>query len=264
MGWLTVVGAMALIAGAMFAVVLRGSRTIERQVRALQEMAAGNLALRLRVQGAAARFASVNDQALRRIGADLHDGPTQLMGFAALRLDAVQGQITGQISDKAAEDLAAVQRAVKDSILEIRSIARGLSLPDIEQKSLEDILRGVAEAHTARTGTAVALRLQAVSALLPAAVKICCYRFVQEGLNNAWHHAEGQGQEVRLSLRGDLLEVLVLDRGAGLPSRRSMCCAPMAAWALPDWRTGWKVWAGRSALPIAATGRGPSCGWCWI
>jgi signal transduction histidine kinase len=214
MGWLTVVGAMALIAGAMFAVVLRGSRTIDRQVRALQEMAAGNLALRLRVQGAAARFASVNDQALRRIGADLHDGPAQLMGFAALRLDAVQGQITGQISDKAAEDLAAVQRAVKDSILEIRSIARGLSLPDIEQKSLEDILRGVAEAHTARTGTAVALRLQAVSAL-PAAVKICCYRFVQEGLNNAWHHAEGQGQEVRLRLHGDLLEVLVLDRGAG-------------------------------------------------
>ncbi|MFC3181121.1 sensor histidine kinase [Cypionkella sinensis] len=210
MGWLTVAGAMALIAAAMFAVVLRGSRTIDRQVRALQDMAAGNLALRLRVQGAAARFASVNDQALRRIGADLHDGPAQLMGFAALRLDALQGQVSG----RAAEDLSAVQRAVKDSILEIRSIARGLSLPDIEQKSLEDILRGVAEAHTARTGAAVALHLQPVSAL-PAAVKICCYRFVQEGLNNAWHHAEGQGQEVRLRLHGDLLEVRVLDRGAG-------------------------------------------------
>ena len=210
MGWLTVAGAMGLIAAAMFAVVLRGSRTIDRQLAALKEMAAGNLALRLRVQGAAARFASVNDQALRRIGADLHDGPAQLMGFAALRLDAVQGQVSG----RAAEDLAAVQRAVKDSILEIRSIARGLSLPDIEQKSLEDILRGVTEAHAARTGTAVDLQCQAVGGL-PAAVKICCYRFVQEGLNNAWHHAEGKGQAVRVTLLGDLLEVQVLDRGAG-------------------------------------------------
>ena len=209
-GWLTVAGAMGLIAAAMFAVVLRGSRTIDRQLGALKDMAARNLALRLRVQGAAARFASVNDQALRRIGADLHDGPAQLMGFAALRLDALQGQVSG----RAAEDLASVQRAVKDSISEIRSIARGLSLPDIEQKSLEDILRGVTEAHAARTGTAVALHCQAVSGL-PAAVKICCYRFVQEGLNNAWHHAEARGQEVRVSLRGDLLEVQVLDRGAG-------------------------------------------------
>ncbi|MDZ4311075.1 MAG: histidine kinase [Cypionkella sp.] len=210
LGWLTVAGAMLMIAVGLFAVVLRGSRTIDRQLAAMKDLAAGNLALRLRVQGAAARFASVNDQTLRRIGADLHDGPAQLMGFAALRLDALQGQVSG----RAAEDLAAVQRAVKDSILEIRSIARGLSLPDIEQKSLEDILRGVAEAHAARTGTAVALHCQVISDL-PAAVKICCYRFVQEGLNNAWHHAEGQGQEVRVTLLGDQLDLQVLDRGAG-------------------------------------------------
>ena len=210
MGWLTVAGSMLLIAAAMFAVVLRGSRTIDRQLGALKDMAARNLALRLRVQGAAARFASVNDQALRRIGADLHDGPAQLMGFAALRLDTLQGQV----SSRAAEDLAAVQRAVKDSILEIRSIAKGLSLPDIEQKSLEDILRGVTEAHAARTGTMVDLHCAAAIGL-PAAVKICCYRFVQEGLNNAWHHAEGRGQQVRVTLRGDLLNVQVLDRGAG-------------------------------------------------
>lgn len=211
MGWLTVAGSMLLIAVGLFAVVLRGSRTIDRQLGALKDMAARNLALRLRVQGAAARFASVNDQALRRIGADLHDGPAQLMGFAALRLDALQGRVAG---DKALADLAAVQRAVKDSILEIRNISRGLSLPDIEQKSLEDILRGVTEAHAARTGAAVALQCQPIDGL-PAAVKICCFRFVQEGLNNAWHHAEGRGQEVRVTLRGDQLEVQVLDRGPG-------------------------------------------------
>ncbi|WP_299506803.1 histidine kinase [Cypionkella sp.] len=211
MGWLTVAGAMALIAASLFAVVLRGSRTIDRQVAALKDMAAGNLALRLRVQSASARFASVNDQALRRIGADLHDGPAQLMGFAALRLDALQGQVSGA----AADDLAAVQRAVKDSIVEIRNISRGLSLPDIEHKSLEDILRGVVEAHIARTGTPVEVDFAAVGAL-PAAVKICCFRFVQEGLNNAWRHAEGHGQAVHLRRDGDVLVLSVLDRGPGL------------------------------------------------
>lgn len=212
LGWLTVGAAMLLIAGSLFVIVLRGSRTIDRQLAALSELASRNLALRLRVQGAAARFSSVNDQVLRRIGADLHDGPAQLMGFAALRLDALQGRVAG---DKALADLAAVQRAVKDSILEIRNISRGLSLPDIEQKSLEDILRGVAETHAARTGAAVAIQCDATTAEVPSAVKICCYRFVQEGLNNGWRHALGKGQEVRLSVQGDLLRLRVLDRGPG-------------------------------------------------
>lgn len=212
LGWLTVGAAMLLIAGSLFVIVLRGSRTIDRQLAALSELASRNLALRLRVQGAAARFSSVNDQVLRRIGADLHDGPAQLMGFAALRLDALQGRVAG---DKALADLAAVQRAVKDSILEIRNISRGLSLPDIEQKSLEDILRGVAETHAARTGAAVAIQCDATAADVPSAVKICCYRFVQEGLNNSWRHALGKGQEVRLSVQGDLLRLRVLDRGPG-------------------------------------------------
>ena len=50
---------------------------------------------------------------------------------------------------------------------------------------------------------------------LPAAVKICCFRFVQEGLNNAWRHAEGHGQAVHLRRDDDVLVLSVLDRGPG-------------------------------------------------
>lgn len=216
LGWVMVAAVMVLIWVSLFAIVRRGSTTIDRQLAALRQMASHNLALRLRVQGAAARFASVNDQVLRRIGADLHDGPAQLMGYAALRLDALQAQVG---DEKAKAELDTVQRAVKDSILEIRNISRGLSLPDIEQKSLEDIVRGVADAHAARTGSAVAVHIDlqgdAASIVVPAAVKICCFRFVQEGLNNGWHHAEGRGQEVRLHLHHDALRVVVLDQGPG-------------------------------------------------
>ena len=213
MSWAAVAGVMALIGASLFAVVLRGSRTIDRQLLALLNMSAGNLALRLRVQGAAARFSAMNDQALRRIGADLHDGPAQLMGFAALRLDALRAKV----ADPAARaELETVERAVKDSIVEIRNISRGLSLPDIERKPLDDILAGLVDAHAARTGTEVKLTgsLGARSEPEPA-LKICIYRFVQEGLNNAWRHAEGRGQEVNLAVKGDMMELCVLDRGPG-------------------------------------------------
>lgn len=213
LGWATVGGVMVLIAASLFAIVLRGSHTIDRQVAALQDLAQHNVALRLRVQGAAARFSAMNDQSLRRIAADLHDGPAQLMGFAALRLDALRAEIG---SDKGQAEWQGIHKAVKDSITEVRSISRGLSLPDIEHKSLAEIVQNVADSHAARTGSAVAVTITAPgSANVPFAVKICCFRFVQEGLNNAWRHADGKGAEVRLIGQGSVLSLTVLDRGAG-------------------------------------------------
>jgi signal transduction histidine kinase len=213
LAWGTVGAIVALIAGTLFAIVLRGSRTIDRQLAALKVMVDRNLALRLRVQGAAARFTAMNDQALRRIGADLHDGPAQLMGFAALRLDSLRREVKG---DKAMAVVDEVAQAVKDSILEIRNISRGLSLPDIEQRPLADILQGLADAHAARVGGEVRVDCPAAGLPdMPIAVKICCFRFVQEGLNNAWRHAEGKGLEVHLRVTRKVLHLCVMDRGPG-------------------------------------------------
>ena len=178
----------------------------------MKEMSARNLALRLRVQGAAARFAAMNDQTLRRIGADLHDGPAQLMGFAALRLDALRKAA----GPDAGAEVDGIARAVKDSIAEIRTISRGLSLPDIDRRRLSDLVQGLADAHAARTGAPVGVDFRLEDGVdLPEAAKICIYRFVQEGLNNGWRHAEGKGQEVRLAFANDTLELVVADRGPG-------------------------------------------------
>jgi signal transduction histidine kinase len=105
---------------------------------------------------------------------------------------------------------------VKDAIREIRSISRGVSLPDIAQRSVCQIITGLAEAHQARSGAPVAVSCddRGLSAL-GVAEKTCIYRFVQEGLNNAWRHAEARGQEVRLTVEDDRLMLCVSDDGPG-------------------------------------------------
>ena len=210
--WATVALVMLVIAAGLFAIVLRGSHIIDAQLAALSELSDRNVALRLRVQGAAARFAAMNDQTLRRIGADLHDGPAQLLGFAALRLDALR-RAAGPEAGPAVDEVA---HAVKDAIAEVRTISRGLSLPDIDRRSLDDLVQGLAEAHKARTGAEVIVETRIAAGVdLPEAVKICIYRFVQEGLNNGWRHAEGKGQQVRLDIRARELCLRVADRGPG-------------------------------------------------
>jgi signal transduction histidine kinase len=44
------------------------------------------------------------------------------------------------------------------------------------------------------------------------------YRFIQEGLNNAFRHARGEGQHVKCSFDGSLLTVAVEDGGSDDPN----------------------------------------------
>jgi signal transduction histidine kinase len=219
------VAAMTLgLGGVLYAIVRGGSRTIEAQRRALdarlselRELSARNHELRLRVQAAAARAAAQSDRTLRAIGADLHDGPAQHLAFAALRLDALRGRLEGTPDE---EDLTRVGRAVGDAMAELRSLSRGLQLPDIAERPLPAIVEGVVQAHEARTGHGVELRCDCMgSPDLGPAARTCLFRFAQEGLANASRHAEGRDLEVELRCSAEEVRLAVRDRGPGLPER---------------------------------------------
>ncbi len=213
-----VAAVMTAIGITLFAIVLRGSRTIDRQLVALEDMARRNVALRRRVQGAAARFSAMNDQALRRIGADLHDGPVQMMSFAALRLDAVRRRVP---EGPGRADVDAVEGALKDSITELRNISRGMSLPDLQRRSVPELLQGLAEAQAARVGHPVPVQMDLAGLSdLPDEVKTCLYRVAQEGLTNSWRHGGGESA-LELVVEDGVLRLSVLDRGPGFPEGRA-------------------------------------------
>lgn len=65
------------------------------------------------------------------------------------------------------------------------------------------------------TATRVSLEFDPLPAKVAASVKLCAYRFIQEGLNNAWRHAEGKAQRVRLSSESSTLVIEVGDGGKG-------------------------------------------------
>ena len=204
------------------AIVLRGSRTIERQRHDLKERVedlsrslSQNQALRDRVQRATQRATTLNEGYLRRIGADLHDGPAQLLAYAALRLDGEALRRSTGSDEPSRKEIVAIKASLDEAMQEIRTICSGLVLPQIEGASLPDILQEAIRAHRMRTGTSVALSVSTPPERLSAAAKICIYRFVQEGLNNAYRHAGGIGQAVSQRIDGGLLIVEVADRGPG-------------------------------------------------
>src|SRR4051812_8620140 len=202
--------------------VLRGSRTIDVQARSLSERVAElsdlleqNRALRLKVERAARGAAALNERYLRRIGADLHDGPAQLIALAALRVDGPVLSDRAAVFDSRQREAMAIKTSLDDALQEIRSICSGLVLPHVEAAELPEILSMAVRQHQQRTGSKVALSVSASPKMLSTSAKICTYRFVQEALTNGFRHGRGIDQSVTQSFKGARIRIEVCDGGPG-------------------------------------------------
>jgi len=220
--WAIVAAVTLAIGSALFGIVHSGSRLIASQAEALkgkivetERVSEQNRRLRLRVERASRRVSEVNERTLRRIGAELHDGPKQLIGLAALRLGAIG---TAKDDDARQRDIAIVSSALAEALRDIGLVCADLSAPDIEALTITDVLRRVAAAHGFRTGTPVDLDLVEITLPVAEAVRIGAYRFTQEALNNAFWHAGGVGQKVACGLDGSDLWIRVTN-GPGTPAR---------------------------------------------
>ncbi|TGQ34638.1 sensor histidine kinase [Mesorhizobium sp. M00.F.Ca.ET.216.01.1.1] len=220
--WLVVAGATAAALALLSGIVFRGSRTIETQrgaleakVAELQTLLSQNSSLRQRVQRASRRATAINERYLRRIGADLHDGPAQLVALAALRMDSpIFSDPDASTEDREAE-ISGIHKTLDEAMREIRGICNGLVLPQIETADVTDILRLAITEHERRTDTSVAATLPRQLPELGPSEKISIYRFVQEGLNNAYRHGQGRDQAVKAGMKRNRLFVEVLDGGPG-------------------------------------------------
>ncbi len=217
--WLRIGGISLAMLTALFFIVRQGSRTIETQREALRNriddlvrLLRDNAELRARVEQASARASESNEFYLKRLGADLHDGPAQLLALALLAFDDNgvalkkkahrQGPTTGEI--------------VAQALRELRQFAAGLALPDIATMSVEATIRAAVRRHEDLSGTRVTVDLAALPRDAAQALKICIYRVVQEGLTNAMKHAGGAGQSVSARSQEGFIRVEVADSGNGL------------------------------------------------
>lgn len=165
------------------------------------------------------------DKMLKRVGADLHDGPAQLLSLALMRLDEVaQPQRDTSVAPgrESSKHFHSVRTAIQDALEEIRSISAGVRLPALDHLSSVEVVRLAISQHEQRTGTAVTCDVQPLPESLPPDAKNCLYRCVQEALNNAFRHADGKGQHVSVSSNSQHVTLIVRDAGPGFPSMASV------------------------------------------
>ena len=245
--WVLVAGAMAIIYLLLRGFVQRASNTIVAQqtvlsadVVRLQELLAQNQELSERLQRASEGVATITERFLRRLSAELHDGPAQDLSLALLYFDSANGASTAAASTVAASTAAAstaaastvapaggsipspearahvlVRQALQRALNELRAISSGLGIPELEHLSLSATIERVVRSHEQRTGTSVRLSMGDLPGDTAESLKLTSYRLVQEALANAYRHAGGRGQAVDVQVGGGDLILSVSDEGPG-------------------------------------------------
>lgn len=204
---------------ALFYNFLRGVKTIEsqektlnQQITRLSNLLSINKSMQKSMKTASSRAVELNEQFLRRVGSDLHDGPAQSIGYAILRLNRVSQE---EAAKELSHEFHVVKEALDSSLTEIRDISSGLVLPELEQMTLTQSLKKVVVRHSSNADTEVTQYYKDLPDQIPLPIKICAYRFVQEGLNNAHRHGQAEKCRVTAFVKDDVLHLSLKDNGMG-------------------------------------------------
>lgn len=173
---------------------------------------------------AAARTTALNERFLRRIAADLYDGPGQDLALALLRIDELADVCAAcsvsLVKRKAAnDDFRTIQSALRSALADMRAILAGLRLPEIEQLSVAETVERAVRDYEHKTSAEVELAVSDVPVEAPLSVKITLYRIIQESLANGFKHADGASQRVSITGKENQLIVEISDNGPGFNKR---------------------------------------------
>lgn len=230
-----VVGVSTIVIYLLLAgLVGRASNTILVQQKDLREKVAQltglleqNEQLHSRVSRAAARTTALNERFLRRIAADLHDGPGQDLALALLRIDELAEAcatctVFAVKRGVASDDFVTIQSALRSALSDMRAILAGLRLPEIAQLSITETAGRAVRDYEGKTGAAVELNINDVPIEASLSVKITLYRILQESLANGFRHADGASQRVSIAGKESQLIIEISDDGPGFNTRAAL------------------------------------------
>ncbi|CUX70609.1 MULTISPECIES: sensor histidine kinase [Agrobacterium] len=219
-GTFLIVAAITLpMLGLLYLIALTASRLIVRQKHAIEanllnalDLWEQNDKLRKAADYARLEAGKLNEKILDQIGNDLHDGPVQVLTLINLRLsDMVAEQRTsGKPVDKELEKLL---RFVSSVLVDLRKISAGLALPELDELSLSETIKLAVARYRDLTAFPVEMDGLIPHEVYKPHLNVCVYRFIQEGLMNAFRHASSNKQKVRYRIHDNKLIVVVADLG---------------------------------------------------
>jgi signal transduction histidine kinase len=178
----------------------------------LDELAHEHLALRdyARALGVA------EETARRKTAADLHDGIGQVLAGQSMTLAAMRAHASSTTLRILLDEATQASREAQEGL---RAMIQDLTPPGLDQASLEETLRWLADFFQSRFGFRVVWHVTGSSEISRERLRLI-YRCVRELLMNSRKHSECRCAEVEIEVSPAAVEILVIDQGVGFDARR--------------------------------------------
>ncbi|MFE3142519.1 HAMP domain-containing sensor histidine kinase [Streptomyces scopuliridis] len=155
---------------------------------------------------------SAQEAERRRIAQELHDEIGQTLTAVLLELKRVADRAPAPLRD----ELRHVQETTRDSLDEIRRIARRLRPGVLEELGLISALKALTSELTTHSGLSVRSGFDSALPRLGEDVELVLYRVAQEGLTNIVRHADARQVDLTLRRTSGGVELRLRDDGRGI------------------------------------------------
>jgi signal transduction histidine kinase len=150
------------------------------------------------------------EEKLRRIERDLHDGAQARLVALGMSLGMAEQKLATAEPEQARELLAEARVGAEQALRELRDLARGIHPPLLADRGLEEAVRSLADLSPMQVSVSMDLGARPAPAVESAA-----YFVSAEGLANAAKHAHAQRVEIRVARRDAVLRLEIHDDGVG-------------------------------------------------
>jgi two-component system sensor histidine kinase UhpB len=159
-----------------------------------------------------ARALAAQESERQRIAQELHDEIGQTLTVVLLGLKRVIDQAPPEL----AGELSSIQTAVRNSMVEVRQVARRLRPGVLEDLGLLSALSALATDVANHTGVHVRRSFAPGLPAVDDETELVVYRVAQEALTNVSRHADARTVDLALSKQGPSLLLRVVDDGKGI------------------------------------------------
>lgn len=157
----------------------------------------------------------------QRLGRDLHDSLGQKLTGAQYLSSALAKQLADAPAAGARDSANQINTILKDSVAQVRRIAKGLAPVELDDEGLSAALQRLCSDTAATFEVECEFSCKPQKVVIPASVATHLYHITQEAINNAIRHGRANRIEVRLALEGKDGELTVRDNGTGISEKET-------------------------------------------
>jgi signal transduction histidine kinase len=165
-----------------------------------------------RMEAYAAQVVIGQEEERRHLAQEIHDGPLQTLVHLCRQIDHIETGGTGERNTPALADLRPI---VEETVAELRSIAKGLRPPILDDLGLVASLNQILGEAAERGNFEASFGVTGAARRLPGPVELTVFRIAQEALSNVERHSGAHRVAVGLDFESGGLRMLVKDDGTG-------------------------------------------------